>query len=181
MRPFTAKLPDISIDAGGGIGLTALTRDDEDCLDALLTEPEVAEWFDADGGELVALIEEPSVTPFLVRRDGVAAGYAQIYHANADAFWRDLGVPHQTIGIDLSLGGAQNRGAGIGPRVIRALIDRAFAMQGVAQIIIDPHPDNVRALRAYAKCGFIFGPPQPGYYGEPMSLGVLSREEWKSR
>lgn len=177
MRPFTAKLPDARIDAGDGIELGALRRDDEDSLDALLTEPEVAEWFDADGGELVALIEESSVTPFLVLRSGVAVGYAQIYHANADPFWRSLRMPAETMGIDLSLGGVENRGAGIGPRVIRALISRAFAMAGVVQIIIDPHPDNGRAIRAYSKCGFVFGPPQIGYYGEPMLLGVLRRDD----
>jgi aminoglycoside 6'-N-acetyltransferase len=179
MRPFTAKLPDAKIDAGAGVDLRALTRADEDRLDALLTEPEVAEWFDADGGELVALIEDPSVTPYLIRRDGAPVGYAQVYHANADPFWRGLGMPRETMGIDLSLGGAQNRGAGIGPRVIDALIGRMFGMDRVVQIIIDPHPDNARAVRAYGKCGFTFGQPQPGYYGEPMLLGVLRREDWR--
>lgn len=179
MRPFTAKLSDVAIDAGEGVALHALSRADEDELDALLTEPEVAEWFDADGGELVALIDAPSVTPFLVRRSGVPVGYAQTYHANADAFWQDLGVPRETMGIDLSLGGALNRGVGIGPRVIRTLIDRMFRMDGVVQIIIDPRPDNGRAVRAYSKCGFVFGAPQTGYYGEPMTLGVLRRADWR--
>lgn len=179
MRPFAAKLPDLRIDAGGGVELRALTRADEDALDALLAEPDVGEWFDADGGELVALIGEPTVTPFMIALNGAPIGYAQIYHANGDAFWRDLGVPRETMGFDLSLGGADNRGVGLGPRVIRALIARAFDMREVAQVIIDPHPDNARAVRAYSKCGFTFGPPQPGYYGELMLLGRLRREDWR--
>lgn len=181
MRPFTAKLSDTLIDAGGGVDLRALTRADEEELDALLSEPDVAEWFEADGGELVALIEEPSVTPFLIRRCGEPIGYAQIYHANSDAFWQDLRVPNETMGLDLSIGGAANRGAGTGPKVIRALIDRAFSMERVVQVIIDPHPENSRAIRAYAKCGFRFGPPQIGYYGEPMALGVVTRADWRAR
>jgi aminoglycoside 6'-N-acetyltransferase len=178
VRPFTAKLPDTLIDAGGGVELRALVREDEDVLDALLTEPDVQEWFEADGGELVALIDEASVSPFLIRLNGLAIGYAQVYHANADAFWRDLGMPSETMGFDLSLGGAANRGQGIGPKVIRALMARVFYMQGVVQVIIDPHPENARAILAYSKCGFLFAPPQPGYYGEPMVLGVVRREDW---
>lgn len=181
MMPFTAKLPDAHIDAGDGIELRALTRADEDELDALLTEPEVAEWFDADGGELVALIDEPTVTPFMILLNGVAIGYAQVYWANGDAFWRGLQMPPETMGFDLSLGGPGNRGVGLGPRVIDALTARVFAMERVVQAIIDPHPDNARAVRAYSKCGFAFGAPQTGYYGEPMLLGVLRKENWVER
>jgi aminoglycoside 6'-N-acetyltransferase len=178
VRPFTAKLTDALIDADDGVDLRALAKADKDVIDGLLTEADVAEWFDADGSELVSLIDEPSVTPFLIRRDGVAIGYAQVYHANANAFWRDLGMPRETMGFDLFLGGPANRGKGIGPRVIRALLARVFSMQGVVQAIIDPDPDNTLALRAYSKCGFLFGPPQPGYYGEPMVLGMVRREDW---
>jgi aminoglycoside 6'-N-acetyltransferase len=178
VKPFTAKLPDNLIDAGHGVDLQALCPADEPFLDRLLQEPDVAEWFDADASELIDLTAEPTVTPFLIRRSGIAIGYAQVYHANADTFWRGHGMPQETMGIDLAIGGQSNRGQGIGPLVIRALTARVFAMEGVVQTIIDPHPDNARAIRAYTTCGFRFSAPQSGYYGDPMALGILTRSNW---
>lgn len=178
MRPFSARLPDLVIGAGGGVDLRALRATDESMLDVLLAEPEVSRWFDADGEDLVALIDEPTVTPYLIQRDGQGIGYAQVYHANAGAFWRGLGMPPETMGFDLSLATAFHN-QGIGPRVIQALIARVFDMDRVVQAIIDPDPDNARAIRAYAKCGFAFGAPQAGYYGDPMVLGVLRRKDWR--
>jgi aminoglycoside 6'-N-acetyltransferase len=177
MRAFTPKLTDAEIEAGGGVILRALRQDDAAFLDRMLRELEIAKWFNADSAELVALIDEPTVSPFLILADGTEVGYAQVYWANGDAFWRDLGMPRETMGFDLSLS-AGLRNKGLGPRVIRALTARAFDMDGVVQAIIDPHPDNARAVRAYGKCGFLFGAPQPGYYGDPMLLGVMTREKW---
>jgi aminoglycoside 6'-N-acetyltransferase len=178
MMPFTAKFADATIDAGGGVSLTALRRCDDAFLQSMLDDDEVSTWFDAAGEELVALIDEPTVSPFLIHSGGAPAGYAQIYWANGDAFWRDIGMPAQTMGFDLSLSSAF-RNQGLGPRVIDALIARAFAMTSVVQAITNPDPDNARAIRAYSKCGFVFGPPQPGYYGDPMLLGRLRREDWR--
>jgi aminoglycoside 6'-N-acetyltransferase len=177
MRPFTAKLPDAILDAGGGVAMRALRPEDEPFLEALLAEPEVSRWFEAEAEELIALIGDPTVSPFTIRRDGAPAGYAQVYWANGDRFWRDLGMPSETMGFDLCVL-PKHLNQGLGPRAIAALIARVFAMERVVQAIIDPDPDNARAIRAFSKCGFAFSPPQTGYYGEPMALGVLSRATW---
>ena len=44
-------------------------------------------------------------------------------------------------------------GRGHGSAFIRAFIDRLFA-RGVPRMVIDPSPDNPRAIRAYEKAGF---------------------------
>lgn len=177
MRPFTAKIADPEIDAGGGVVLTALALGDRGFLDRLLSERAVSDWYDANSDDMLTHIEEPMVSPFLVRLNGAPLGYAQAYWANGDAFWRELGMPSETMGFDLALLPAHH-GRGLGPRVVRALIRRAFEMTGVVQAIIDPAPENVRAIRAYTACGFTFGPPQPGYDEDPMVLGVLRRQDW---
>jgi len=103
--------------------------------------------------ELRHAIEEPSTEPFLILIDGHPAGYIQSYdiHAEPDHPYRDQ--PPGSVGIDLSLGEADLLGAGHGPRIIEAFVARLFAA-GASRIVIDPAPDNERAIRAYEKAHF---------------------------
>ena len=63
-------------------------------------------------------------------------------------------LPPDAVGVDLSIGDPGKLLAGhwlSGPaRVCR----RAWSAQGYRTIIIDPDPDNRRAVRAYEKAGF---------------------------
>lgn len=61
--------------------------------------------------------------------------------------------PTGTVGIDAFIGEAGMLNAGHGSRMISAFMDTLFA-NGAPRIIIDPNPDNTRAIRAYAKAGF---------------------------
>jgi aminoglycoside 6'-N-acetyltransferase len=62
--------------------------------------------------------------------------------------------PETTRGIDLSLAEEDECGRGIGRRVIAAFVER-LAAKGVRRVLIDPHPENERARRAYAAAGFV--------------------------
>ena len=62
------------------------------------------------------------------------------------------GMPGAQMGA-VSLGEADLLGIGHGPRIIEAFVARLFAA-GASRIVIDPAPDNERAIRAYAKAHF---------------------------
>jgi aminoglycoside 6'-N-acetyltransferase len=103
--------------------------------------------------ELRQAIEEDSTHPFLILIDGHPVGYIQSYdiHAEPDHPYRDQ--PAGSVGIDLSLGESDLLGVGHGPRIIEAFVARLFAA-GAPRIVIDPAPDNERAIRAYEKAHF---------------------------
>ena len=44
-------------------------------------------------------------------------------------------------------------GIGHGPAMIDAFAAKVFD-EGVERIVLDPHPDNAHAIRAYEKAGF---------------------------
>ena len=178
MIPFTPRLPDTSIRISERVWLRALEPKDRDAIATILTDPDVARWYPRDEDDFMSVIDEPEVTPYMVLGDDHPIGYVQAYHANAVPFWQSHDVPQETMGLDILLAGADNRDRGLGPQILRILMRRLFGMQGVVQCIIDPDPDNARAIRAYEKLGFRFGPPQVGYEGARMVLGTLSRTEF---
>ena len=63
-------------------------------------------------------------------------------------------LPHGSRGLDLYIGEPDLLGAGHGSRLLRQHVDSLFA-DGVPAAGIDPHPENLRAQRAFAKAGFI--------------------------
>ena len=133
-----------------------LTAADLPLMRTWLAAPHMRRWWGETEpalDELRQAIEEPSTNPFLVLIDGREAGYIQSYdiHAEPDHPYRDQ--PPGTLGIDLSLGEADLLGMGHGPRIIEAFVARLFAA-GTRRIVIDPAPDNARAIRAYEKAHF---------------------------
>jgi aminoglycoside 6'-N-acetyltransferase len=61
--------------------------------------------------------------------------------------------PDGTRGLDQFIGEADMLGRGHGSAFIRAFAERLLA-QGTPRVVIDPDPDNARAIRAYARAGF---------------------------
>lgn len=166
------------LDCGGGLRLSALTRGDLPAIAEILRDPEVAVWFgedhDASLAEIAGHIGDAIVSPFLVTLAGAPLGYMQAYHANAEPFWRDFGVPRETYGLDMSLGA--RRGEGLGRRMCRAMIDHLFTLPEVMRVQIDPDHENPRAIAAYRAAGFREVGRFPGYYpGETMVYMVIDR------
>ena len=63
-------------------------------------------------------------------------------------------LPPGSRGIDLYIGAAEALGQGHGARMVRQHVDCLFNL-GVPAVGIDPHPDNGRARRAFARAGFV--------------------------
>jgi aminoglycoside 6'-N-acetyltransferase len=121
-----------------------------------LAEPHVRQWW-GDPGEQYALVsgdlDEPAMDQYVVSTDGNDFGYIQCYDLTA---WNSgFGThPEGTRGIDLFIGepGMIERGHGSG--LIRAFTDARLAA-GLPRMVTDPDPENLRAVRAYEKAGFV--------------------------
>jgi aminoglycoside 6'-N-acetyltransferase len=114
-------------------------------LAAMLSEPEVARWwngpYDAPRARREVLEAEPG---WVIEADGAFAGWVQYFEET------DPGYRH--VALDISLAAAHH-GRGLGPEALRAVIDH-FAAAGHHRFTIDPAAGNERAIKAYAKVGF---------------------------
>jgi len=125
-----------------------------------LEAPHMQEWWGDPATELGYIrdmVEERDTTrPFLI----APVGYIQYWHIGhhqneqwvKDHPWL-MDFPSDTIGVDLSIGEADKLSQGIGSTALAAFV-RMLRDQGFDNIIIDPDPANVRAVRAYEKAGF---------------------------
>lgn len=110
-------------------------------------------WNDGDDTlEKVALhygAEEPDIARFILieskGRGESPLGYFQYYI-----------VSKEIIGIDQFIGEADHINQGIGTAAIELFIERIVSRHRPQQIIIDPHPENKRAIRCYEKVGFVY-------------------------
>ena len=122
-----------------------------------LTQPHVVQWW-GDTHEQFELVsgdlEVEAMDQYIVATGGRPFAYIQCYDPEV---WPDNGLgehPKGTRGVDQFIGEADMLGRGHGSAFIRAFIEELFA-RGVPRIVIDPSPDNPRAIRAYEKAGFV--------------------------
>lgn len=132
-----------------------VTRADEDLLRGWLEAPRVNRWFDEPdyAAEVMKQLSDPALRCWIVAQDGVPLAYLQDYDIHA---WdpHPLGfLPRGARGVDTFIGAEAAMGRGLGPRYLRAHAARCFG-EGVPALGIDPHPDNIPAIRAYEKAGF---------------------------
>ena len=114
---------------------------------------------------------------FVIELTAVPVGWIQW------ARWADypqhatqLGAGPDTAGVDLAIGALEQLGRGLGPRALRAFLERiVFASPEIAACITDPQTANVRSLRALAKAGFrqVSTVQLPG---EPYTRVVVRRD-----
>ena len=149
-----------------------LTQKDLPLLRKWLETPHVAEWWgdpDEALAEVRAHIGSDSVEPLIVELDGRPIAYLQIYdpHLEDDHPYADQ--PFGTLGLDLSIGTAELIGIGHGSAMLAQFAAELFD-EGAPRLIIDPHPDNLRAIRAYEKAGFTKLGRRDSIYGPAMLM-----------
>jgi aminoglycoside 6'-N-acetyltransferase len=89
---------------------------------------------------------------FIVAADTRPFAYLQCY--NISAWNAGFGQqPDGTRGLDQLIGEADMLGRGHGSAFIRAFAESLLA-DGTPRVVIDPDPNNARAIRAYEKAGF---------------------------
>lgn len=148
--------------------IRALTRNDLPLVARWLEEPHVAEWW-GDPAEALAEIEaamdDLATEALIVELHGRPIAYLQSYDPHLEDGHPYQDQPFGTLGMDISIGPPDLVGKGHGSAIVRQFVDMLFE-EGAPRVVIDPHPDNRRAIRAYEKAGFrafdtrttVFGP-----------------------
>lgn len=138
-----------------GYAFRPMTAADLPLIRRWLETPHVAQWwFDpAEQFELVSGdLRHPDMAQFIVAIDGRPFAYLQCY--NLSAWNAGFGPqPDGTRGLDQFIGEADMLNRGHGSAFIRDFTERLLA-DGTPRVVIDPSPDNARAIRAYEKGGF---------------------------
>ena len=126
-------------------------------VEGWLTQPHVRRWWSPPEealAEIKQIAADPAFDCYIVSIDGREVGYLQSYDPHA---WPDhpfADAPRGSRGLDMFIGEPDLIGRGHGTRLTRHFIDTLFE-NGVPEVRIDPHPDNVIAIRAYEKAGFV--------------------------
>ena len=168
-----------------------LVRDDLPVMRSWLARPHIREWWgepEQELGYIRDMIEgRDSTRPFIFWVDGEPAGYIQYWfigdHQNAkwiaDHPWL-AELPSDAVGVDLSIGEPDKLSRGIGSATLRQFAQR-LVEQGYRTIIIDPDPENKRAVRAYEKAGFRPIPQLLGRTGDTLIMRYELTENDPSR
>jgi len=166
--------------AEASIGFRPVGAEDYPLLRAWLAEPHIREWW-GDPAEELGFIRDmvegrDTTRPFVIELDGSPVGYIQYWfighHQNGK--WLDdhpwlAELPSDAVGVDLSIGDAARLSQGIGSAALAAFARRLLA-GGHRTIVIDPDPDNARAVRAYGKAGFRPIPHLEGRTGDVLIM-----------
>ncbi len=121
-----------------------------------LAAPHVAQWWGDPDQQFVLVSEDldrPSMQQLVVELGDRPFAYIQCYDPGA---WPDHGfgvLPNGTRGIDQFIGEPELVDCGHGSAFIRAFTDDLL-QSGTPRVLTDPHPGNIRAVRAYQKAGF---------------------------
>jgi aminoglycoside 6'-N-acetyltransferase len=132
-----------------------MTSDHLPMIRRWLETPEVVRWW-GEPDEQYALvsgdIDHPDMDQFIVAIDDHPFGYIQCY---ALSTWNQGFGPQPTAtrGIDQFIGDPEMIGRGHGSAFIRQFVENLL-ISGVPRVVTDPDPENIRAVRAYAKAGF---------------------------
>lgn len=131
-----------------------LSNDDLPLMFEWLSKPHVKQWWDdgEDTLEKVALhygVDDAESEKFILveKINGVEKpiGYFQYYFA-ADG----------EIGIDQFIGEEDYLNKGVGERAIKQFVKLIVERHNPPRVIVDPPPENKRAIRCYEKVGFKF-------------------------
>lgn len=162
------------------IGFLPVAPEHYRLLRGWLETPHMREWWgdpDEELGFIRDMVEGRDTTrPFLITLAGEPVGYIQYWfigHHQNEEWTKDnpwlLELPSETIGIDLSIGNPTLLSKGIGSAALSLFI-RGLREQGFETIVIDPDPNNARAVRAYAKAGFRPVPQLEGRTGDDVLI-----------
>ena len=151
-------------EAAQDLDFRPVSTDDLSMLADWLERPHWREWWgtpETELGYIRDMIEGRDDTrPFIILQRGQPIGYIQVWRIASnrvepwltEAPWLAWLADH-TVGVDLSLAEASTLSQGIGSAALRLFVAR-LRTEGETDIIIDPDPANLRAVRAYEKAGF---------------------------
>lgn len=128
-----------------------LTTEDFPLMLEWLSKEHVKEWWD-DGDDTLE-----KVAHHYGKKDDVARFIlveVEEYHEKPIGYFQYYFVPDGSIGIDQFIGEADYINKGIGERVIKMFVDMIVREHHPTNLILDPSPENKRAIRCYEKVSF---------------------------
>lgn len=157
-------------------------RDHFPLLQKWLTEPHVKAFYDPkivwteelvfqkfasyiEGFKEIDGIKKP-IYPFLIYLENQPIGYAQYYNAYdfprvgyqlSEILTNAQVEDGRLAAMDIFIGEKEWIGKGIGPIAIQKFLQEKVYKQ-FSTCLVDPDPENQRAIRAYEKAGFVKGP-----------------------
>lgn len=154
-----------------------MTRADMPMIRQWLATPGPQQWWvDPEGNVTVDEddLDEPGMAMFIVSHSGVPFAYMQDWdtHAWPDHYFVDRAPGVR--GIDQFIGVPEMIGLGHGQRFIRQRVEALLAA-GVSEVVVDPDPANLRAVRAYEKAGFVtYGEHNSPEWGHVLLMSCTS-------
>ena len=149
-----------------------LMRDEADDYKQMtkwLTDPRVLEFYEGRDNPfpLARIVEKysprvlrsESVTPCFLICEERLIGYMQFYPVASEEDRLSYGMEASDgavniFGADQFIGEPGYWNRGIGTRALRLMLSYLFAAKQAGAVVVDPHVDNLRAIRCYEKCGF---------------------------
>ena len=133
-----------------------LTRADYPLMRGWLAQPHVRAWWGDPEDEIAMIDEDLDTGPTdmrLVALAGQSFAYVQDYPAHHWPMPHYADFPVGTRAVDTFLGAPAFLGRGHAARYLRQRCGELLA-EGATAVVIDPSPDNERAVRAYRRAGF---------------------------
>jgi aminoglycoside 6'-N-acetyltransferase len=149
-----------------------VAEEDFSMLRGWLAEPHMAQWWkpvEQSIANIRAAMESVETEPLIVELDGKPIAYLQCYDPHLEDGHPYQDQPFGTLGLDISIGPADFLGKGHGSAIISQFAEQLFD-EGAPRVIIDPHPGNLRAIRAYEKAGFTAFDTRTTVYGPALMM-----------
>lgn len=147
----------------GPVSLRPLSREDAPLLLKWLTDPRVLEWYEGrDHTFTPELIlehfypEEDPLCRSVIQWEGRDVGYVQCYPLDREGL-EEYKYPYperNPFAADQFLGEPDCWGKGIGRAFLSLLVEYLTRTCSAGAVLLDPHVNNLRAIRCYEACGF---------------------------
>lgn len=100
--------------------------------------------------------EKFEITRAIIEYNGKSIGYVQMYKLDEDMLNEyEYPLTNKVVyGIDQFIGEPEYWGKGIGTDFMKLVLNYLTKEKNAVIIILDPHADNLRAIRCYEKVGF---------------------------
>lgn len=151
----------------GELVLRRMTAADYVTMARWLSDPRVLTWFGGRDRPMSAMDIEAKYEPriagqvpttcVIAELAGEPVGYVQYYRwrdYQTDASALGLSTLDNPYGLDIFIGRPELWGAGLGSRMLRALLGHLFERIGTRRVVLSTLAHNYRAQRAYARVGF---------------------------